>query len=265
MEEKNPTQIEKQRVQLETDLKIAERVHRSMIPTNRRQGDLEIVCDFTPMIEVGGDYASVHFQDRRHVVVGICDVSGHGIAAALLASRVNSFVLNTAPSVDHPCDVIKGLNEFICRNFSQTGLYLTFFCLFIDLEKQVLLYSGCGHPPVLLYSKRENEILQLESENTVIGLIEDLPRPCTMTQIPFGRGDRLVLYTDGITEGRNPDNAMLGVSGLAGYLKETAHLEPKKCIAAIIRRIKDYRNGLPPDDDQLLLSISYIEGDSTAW
>jgi serine phosphatase RsbU (regulator of sigma subunit) len=85
-----------------------------------------------------------------------------------------------------------------------------------------------------------------------------------MTQIPFEQGDRLVLYTDGITDGRNPDNAMLGVSGLARYLKETAHLEPKKCIAAIIRRIKDYRNGLPPDDDQLLLSISYIEADSTA-
>ena len=85
-----------------------------------------------------------------------------------------------------------------------------------------------------------------------------------MTQIPFERGDRLVLYSDGITDGRNPDDDMLGVSGLAGYLKETAYLDPKKCIAAIIRRIKDYRDGLPPDDDQLLLSISYIEGTSTA-
>ena len=263
MDRKRPTEIEKQRVPLETDLKIAERVHRSMIPTNRRQGDLEIVCDFTPMIEVGGDYASVHFQDRRHVVVGICDVSGHGIAAALLASRVNSFVLNTAPSVDHPCDVVKALNEFICRNFSQTGLYLTFFCLFIDLEKQVLLYSGCGHPPVLLYSKRENEILQLESENTVIGLIEDLPRSCTMTQIPFERGDRLVLYTDGITDSENPDGTMLGVDGLEKYLKEAAHLQPKECVDTIIRRIKDFRNDSPADDDQLLLSISYVEGDSS--
>ena len=62
-----------------------------MIPANERRGDLKIVCDFQPMIGVGGDYASVHFQNDQRVVVGICDVAGHGVASALLAGRVNSF------------------------------------------------------------------------------------------------------------------------------------------------------------------------------
>ena len=64
------------RARLEADLKIAERVHRSMIPANQRRGDLEIACDFRPMMGVGGDYASVHFQNDYRIVVGICDVSG---------------------------------------------------------------------------------------------------------------------------------------------------------------------------------------------
>ncbi len=253
------TEIEEYRKQLATDLEVAERVHRSMIPSNERRGDLEIVCDFTPMIEVGGDYASVHFQDDRHVVVGICDVSGHGIAAALLASRVNSFVLNVASSASHPCEVIEALNEFVYRNFGQTKLYLTFFCVFIDLEKQVLVHSGCGHPPVLLYSKKKDDIIRLESENRVIGMFEDLSWMCTMLQIPFERGDRLILYTDGVTDSENPDGAMLGTDGLEGYLRETAHLEPSECLDTIIRRIKEFRNGLPAGDDQLLLAISYVE------
>ena len=74
------TEADDYRRRLEADLKVAERVHRSMIPANQRRGNLEIVCEFRPMIGVGGDYASVHFQDDQHVVVGICDVAGHGIA-----------------------------------------------------------------------------------------------------------------------------------------------------------------------------------------
>ena len=252
---------EKYRMQLEADLKIAERVHRSMIPRNQQRGNLEIVCDFTPMNKVGGDYASVHFQDDRHVVAGICDVSGHGIAAALLASRVNSFVLNIASGVRHPCAVVEALDEFIYGNFGETGLYLTFFCVFIDLENQVLLHSGCGHPPALLYSKKKDNIIRLDSENRVIGLFEDLAEPCAMLQESFEQGDRLILYTDGITDSENPDGTMLGVDGLEKYLKEAAHLQPKECVDTIIRRIKDFRNDSPADDDQLLLSISYVEGD----
>ena len=261
--QKNSTETKNYPVQLEADLKIAERVHRSMIPSNQRRGNLEIVCDFTPMIEVGGDYASVHFQDDRHVVAAICDVSGHGIAPALLATRVNSFVLNNAPSVHHPCEIVEALNKFIHRNFSDTGLYLTFFCLFIDLEKRVLVHSGCGHPPALLYSKSKNSIIRLKSENPAIGLFEDLSRACTMVQIPFDPGDRVILYTDGITDSENANGTMLEVNGLEEYLQEAAHLQPKECVKSIVCRVKEFREGLPAGDDQLLLAISHVENQPT--
>ena len=149
------------RAQLEADLKIAERVHRSMIPANQRRGDLEIACDFRPMMGVGGDYASVHFQSDHRVVVGICDVSGHGVASALLATRVNSFVLNQAPHVRHPCQLVDSLNDFVFRTFRETTLYLTFFSLFIDLDRGTVVGAGCGHPPVFLYAKEEDTIRRL--------------------------------------------------------------------------------------------------------
>ena len=64
---------------LALDLRVAELVHRSTIPANQRRGNIEVVCDFRPSIGIGGDYASVHFQDEQHVAVGICDVSGHSV------------------------------------------------------------------------------------------------------------------------------------------------------------------------------------------
>ncbi len=155
------------------------------------------------MMGVGGDYASVHFQDDQRVVVGVCDVSGHGVASALLATRVNSFVLGQAPHICHPCQLVDSLNEFVCRSFRETRLYVTFFALFIDLARGTVVGAGCGHPPVLLFGKVENIIRRLESENTPIGLLEDLRRRCSMVQMPFAPGDRLVLFTDGVTESTN--------------------------------------------------------------
>jgi two-component system sensor histidine kinase ChiS len=258
-EAKRPESADAYRLRLEADLKIAERVHRSMLPATERRGNLDIVCDFQPMSGVGGDYASVHFQSDRRVVVGICDVAGHGVAAALLAGRVNSFVLNQAPHVHHPCELVDALNDFVFRTFRDTGLYLTFFSLFIDLDKRTVVGAGCGHPPVFLYARREEVIQRLESENTPIGLFEDLCRTRSMLEVGFTPGDRLVLYTDGLTEATNGDGLALGVDGLERYVKESAHQPPKKWVETIRRRLHDFRGGGPADDDQLLLAICYLD------
>ena len=245
------------RARLEADLAIAERVHRSMIPANQRRGDLEIACDFRPMMAVGGDYASVHFQNDHRVVVGVCDVSGHGVASALLATRVNSFVLSQAPHVCHHCQLVEALNDFLCRTFRETNLYVTFFSLFIDLDRGTVVGAGCGHPPVLLYVNGEDTIRRLESANTPIGLVPDLRRTCSMVQVPFKPGDRLVLYTDGVTESTNRAGQQLGVGGLEDYFKASARLPPRRCLEAMSDRVHAFRNGVAARDDQLLLEIAY--------
>ena len=179
---------------LERDLRVAELVHRSMIPVNHRRGNIEVVCDFRPSMGIGGDYASVHFQDEQHVVVGICDVSGHGVASALLANRVNSFVLSQAPHIHHPCQLVEALNDFVFRTFHETGLYLTFFSLFIDLDKETVVGAGCGHPPVLHFIKHAKTVSRLDSGNPPIGLFADLAQTCSMLQTPFLPGDQRQLF-----------------------------------------------------------------------
>jgi len=242
----------------ERDLRVAELVHRSMIPANERRGDIEVVCDFRPSIGVGGDYASVHFQDERHVVVGICDVSGHGVASALLANRVNSFVLSQAPHVSHPCQLVEALNDFVFHTFHDTGLYLTFFSLFIDLSQNTVVGTGCGHPPVLHFSQQTERIARLASDNQPIGLFEDFSRTCSILKTPFLPGDRLVLYTDGITESTAPDGSDLGADQLERYVAEFAHRPLEEFARNIRRRVEQFRGGLPGDDDELLLALAHL-------
>jgi serine phosphatase RsbU (regulator of sigma subunit) len=250
-------QFDKYREKLDIDLMMAEQVHRSLIPVSERRGNLDVACHCSTVIGIGGDYASVYFQDDTHVVATICDVSGHGIAASLLAGRVNSFVLNEAPRVQHPCQIVDALNKFISEYFGTTGMYLTFFCIFLDLEHRFLIHSGCGHPPALLYSKRKNTVEQLESENNIIGIIK-VPRVCSMLKTPFEVGDRLILYTDGITESRNVRGEFLGVEGLIHHIKKCVQLSTKNCVKSIINKVEKYRDGNPANDDQLLLALTFM-------
>ena len=246
---------------LERDLHLAELVHRSMIPVNQRRGHLEVACDFRPSMGVGGDYASVHFQDEQHIVVGICDVAGHGVASALLASRVNSFVLNQAPHVRHPCQLVEALNDFVYNRFHDTGLYLTFFCLFLDLAQQTLVGAGCGHPPVLHFTRHDRQVVRLEADNPPIGLFESLSQTCSKLRVPFRPGDRLVLYTDGITESTALDGSELGVRGLEAYVAESGHRPLEESIETIRHRVQGFRGDAPAHDDELLLGIAHLESD----
>ncbi len=248
-------------MRIEADLRVAERVHRSMIPRSERRGSLEVGCRFTPMYGIGGDYASVFFQTDTRVIASICDVSGHGIAAALLASRVNSFVLNMAPRAEHPCEIGDALNAFIRDNFSEANLFLTFFCLFLDLESQSLLYSGFGHAPGLLYSERNAAVTQVDSENTMIGIDRDMTQSCSMLRVPFEPGDRLIMYTDGLTEASNAAGEFLNVEGLKRLFQDTVDLAMEDGVADIFDRIDIFCDGAPAADDQLLLALGFLDGD----
>lgn len=234
-----------------------------MIPANQLRGSLEVVCDFRPSIGIGGDYASVHFQDEQHVVVRICDVSGHGVASALLANRVNSFVLGQAPHVHHPCQLVEALNNFVFRTFHETGLYLTFFSLFIDLELRTVVGAGCGHPPVLHFSGHTGTVSRLDSDNQPIGLFEELSQSCSMLTVPFLPGDRLVLYTDGMTESAALDGSELGVDGLEEYVTESAHCPLKEFTQVIRQRVERFRGGARGHDDELVLALAHVDAEAS--
>jgi serine phosphatase RsbU (regulator of sigma subunit) len=245
------------REEFDADLELAERVHRSLIPKNGRRGDLEIACRFQPMIGVGGDYASVYFQSASKVVVCVSDVSGHGFAAALLAGRINSFVLNQASSIDHPCQMGERLNSFFFEFFGTTNLFVSFFCLFLDLKTHSLTYAGFGHPPVFLCSKNKGSVEPLESRNTFIGISEELVQQCSMFTVPYEPGDRLILYTDGISEATNRQGKLLDIPRLQAMIHEHGHLPVNDHVDAIIEGVDTFRDGAVPDDDQLLLAVSF--------
>jgi len=199
---------------LDRDLRLAEKVFLSLLPQRVTLDGIDIVTRVWPSNHVGGDYATVFPSREGQLYVCVSDVTSHGIASSLLVTRVDSFVRERVPLAHHPCEIVEELNKFLCEHFGDLGMFLSFFCANIDLKKMQLSYAGCGHPPALLL-KADGTTKWLESQHPLIGMFPELSEACFIDREPLERGDRVIFYTDGITEARNPAGEFFGEEGLA--------------------------------------------------
>jgi len=109
--------------------------------------------------------------------------------------------------------------------------------------------------------KKQDAVIPLESRNTFIGLSEELVKECSMQTVSFEPGDRLILYTDGISETETPKGEMLDVVGLQDLVSRHTHLSISDQIGTVIQGVEEFRGGGEPQDDQLLLGVSFSEDD----
>ncbi len=92
----------------------------------------------------------------------------------------------------------------------------------------------------------------------MIGIDEDGTQDCSMLRVPFEPGDRLIMYTDGLSEARSAAGEFLDVGGLKGLFRDSLHLSMEDGVADIFQRIEAFRDGSPVDDDQLLLALGFL-------
>jgi PAS domain S-box-containing protein len=244
----------------DTDLKVAKLVHESLLARPRSDARLDIDVKYVPAGRVGGDYCHYVGDGMGRYLVTLCDVSGHGMAAALLAARVNSHVRSLCEGACPPLAVTTALNEFVLRYFADTGMFVTFFALRINAITGDVDYCGAGHPGALLYRKETGMIDTLASQNLPVGIIEKFQREPGTSSTRIAPGDRLILYTDGVTETTNPQRHPLGASGLKEFVRQGAAVPFFQLGDWLLRKVDDYRAGTPYHDD---VSLILLERKST--
>lgn len=234
------------------ELHLAAQVHESLLPKPVQHKQIHVDVRYLPIHGVGGDYCQVRFSDPDICYVTMCDVTGHGIGPALLATRVSSEVRHAILFSRPPHQIVHNLNKFICDHFGETGLYLTFVASRIDLEQRQITYSGAGHPCPLLIRRRGRTVEQLASQNSMIGvlpnILEDEPEHTFLME----PGDRLLYYTDGLTETADRDGCQLGVDGLATVAAEAMSVDLFEMCDFILDRVTRRRHGPPTDDVTLI-------------
>ncbi len=238
----------------QAQLQIAARVHDSLLPRPVRHPQIDIDTRYVPVDRVGGDYCQVLFPDESSCYVKMCDVTGNGVGPALLATRVSSEVRRLVLDRLRPMEIVQGLNAFIVEHFRDAQLFLSFFAAKFDLTRGVLTYSGAGHPGPLLIHEGSAPTEVLESQNLLVGAAEQClsDEPEGMQQLK--PQDRVLFFTDGLTETMDPSGQMLGTEGLARMATITCDGGLFDMADCILERLAAFRSGPPQDDMTLIIA-----------
>lgn len=244
----------------DSDLAMARQIYHSMLPRDYQSPQLETAVRCRAADWLGGDYATVSAKPDGSVFLAMCDVCGHGVASALLATRVNSFVRDHAEQSRDLCDLAESLNQFIFENFYLCGVYATFVAAEIRPERHEILFNSWAHPPGLLYHTGTGTFEQLNSRRVAIGVARTFPQSCTISSARYEPGDRLMFYTDGLTEARTPAGEFFGIERLQEFLRtDAATLSSAVAADTILARVEKFRDG-EPCDDRLVMVVNFFDG-----
>jgi phosphoserine phosphatase RsbU/P len=250
---------------LMSDLRLAQDVQTRLLP-QKSLSSAGLVCEsyYQPLHGVGGDYYDFIPLNASKVGIAIGDVSGKGVAAALIMATLQA-ALRTCllrPGMS-PHQLIRNLNHLLYE-LSLSQVFASLFYGEYDSGTGLLRYVNAGHnPPLLVRSETEPvELLRLESVGMLLGVVPDAEyeeRTCNLDP-----GDLLVAYTDGITESSSHADEQWGQSGLESFLARCAKLTPAEIVRAILKGREALVDQVAPEDDMTLVVIS-VEGRPPVW
>jgi len=194
---------------------------------------------------VGGDYYDfLNFgQGRLGLVIG--DISGKGIAAALLMANLQANLRSQfAVALEDPCHFMPLVNRLFYESTADHHYATLFFAIYEDNLKR-LRYANCGHMPALLL-RNDGNIERLDATGTVVGLFEEWD--CAIEERTLSSGDTLLLYTDGVTEACNDAGEEFGEQRLAEALLRNHALPPQAMLEQLVKEIRLFSSVEQADD-----------------
>jgi serine phosphatase RsbU (regulator of sigma subunit) len=251
LREANAKLAERQK-EMEEDLALAARVQQSLAPKSIVWGRMRVETYFHPVRTIGGDFGLVSPLDDDHLNLLLCDVSGHGIGSALIANRIYTETMTQLRSGAPLGLMLRRLNSFVMQNIGSSVFFFTVVAAQLDRGGRRMVFAGAGHPPGMIVTPGKEPRL-LESRSMVLGALPEAVDMEATLDVDLDPGDRIVLYTDGITDVFDARGDMLGVPGVQKFVRETSSLRLSQMKQGILDRVADWREGPPVDDVTLVL------------
>ena len=245
-------ELHKRQMEIEEDLRLAARVKNSLTPRSLVWDTLSVDAFCRPVHSIGGDFALVNTIDHEQLSLFVCDVSGHGIGSALVANRIYSETsAHLRRGMPFP-EMFVELNRFLIEDIAGSGMFITLAAARIDAHRRSLVFAGAGHPPAMLARPCQCPLL-LESRSMILGALPDAVSVTTSQEVQLQPDDRIVLYTDGITEAFNAREEILGIEGLQEIVRHSSSLPADQMKQAVLDGVASWRQGPPTDDVSLML------------
>ena len=233
----------------EQELERAREIQQSLLPKQIPQiAGFEVAGAWRPARSVSGDYYDVVRLGDHRLGICIADVVGKGVSAALLMANVQAAVRAFASNSESAAQVCTKVNLLLCENIA-TGKFVTFLYGVLDCETRVFEFCNAGHLlPILISS---GSVQMPEQGGAVLGVFpawkyED-------SSIELKPGDRLLLFTDGITEACDAGGREFEEGSIAAFAKVNSTLAAKELTTRLLARVTDFCGGQFQDDATLLV------------
>jgi len=253
----NARLLEEQRAKqrIEEELDVARRIQHSLMPRHLPDQGWFVVCGSSESShQVGGDYYDVVAIGPDTWSLVVADVSGKGVSSALLASFLQGAFLSASSTTDIP-EVLARINKFL-NDRAEHGKYATMFYSKLDSAGR-LTYANAGHcAPMLVRST--GEIEKLEATSLPVGLVAGAP--FGLSHRDLRPRDRVVLYTDGVTEAQNSAGEFFGRKRLREAIQRAGGAGCAELHALIHQAILDFTAGAEQADDLTLVVMEYRGG-----
>ena len=250
-----------QRERLNRDLKIAEQVQKRFLPqVVPTVPGYEFFAHYQPTYEVGGDYYDFVPLSANRMAVALGDVSGKGVAAALMMAKFSGDTRSSILTENAPAPTATRLNNLLCA----AGIpdkFITLSLCVLDIPTRKLTLTSAGHTPVIIRRAdgRAEEVGQ-EVSGIPLGVMED--SDYQQTEVEINQGDVVVIYSDGVTDARSPGDELYDSQTNHRLLKRVAQSSggPVAVGRAILQDIREFSAGHTQADDITLVCMGPTTG-----
>ena len=234
----------------EQELARARQIQQGLLPKSIPQlRGMQVSGAWQPASAVSGDYYDVMALDPDRLAICIGDVVGKGITAALLMANLQAAFRAFATADASPAAVCSKLNAFMCGNIA-SGKFISFFYCIVDARDRSLTYENAGHCPAQLV-RRSGETITLRGDGAVLGVLPDWIY--TNHRVQLEAGDRLVLFTDGVTEAEDVRGNEFGEGRVVQSLQESAGRSAEDIRRKLMDTVTAYCRGQFRDDATIVV------------
>ncbi|MBR3661008.1 MAG: SpoIIE family protein phosphatase [Bacilli bacterium] len=240
---KRQKELSEEGARIESELNLARGIQNNMLPSTfpafPEHKEIDIYAKMIPAKEVGGDFYDMFLIDDNHLAVTVADVSGKGVPAALIMMISRTLIKNTALNKFSVDEVFYKVNNLMCEGNTIDSFVTSWFGI-LDLKTGYMEYVNAGHNAPLIYKNKNKKIEFIKDKpNLVLAAMNNTKY--TKHELKLEPGDRLFLYTDGVTEATNLNKELYGNDRLQNYLNSN-----------ISKSLTDTINGLKMDIDNFV-------------
>jgi len=248
---------EKQR--MEQEMSTANEVQKLLLPKGHPVVDgYDFHAFNAPARELGGDYYDFVPLDDGKIGIAIADVSGKGVAAALVMATLRSILRQKAPLFqDDLCGLARVLNELTYKD-TKENMFITLTYGVLDPVKNVFKAVRAGHEQILVFSPRKDEPNRYIPRGTALGIVDPNFFIIQEVEIPLDSQDTILLYTDGVTEAMDSRSNEYGLERLESTVQKTCRTSAETIFAEITHDLKSFTRDVPQNDDITMVIIKKL-------